>query len=44
VVQIVVPGAASDRERALYQQLAQGSTFNPRGHFAQELRNESRTH
>jgi len=44
VVQIVVPGAASERERALYQQLAQGSTFNPRGHFAQELRHESRTH
>ncbi|HYA39386.1 MAG TPA: DnaJ C-terminal domain-containing protein [Candidatus Methylomirabilis sp.] len=44
VVQIVVPGAVSDRERALYQQLAQGSTFNPRGHFAQEWRHESRTH
>jgi curved DNA-binding protein len=44
VVQIVVPGAVSERERALYQQLAQGSTFNPRGHFAQEPRHESRTH
>jgi len=44
VVQIVVPGAVGERERALYQQLAQGSTFNPRGHFTQELRHESRTH
>jgi hypothetical protein len=28
-----VPGAVSDREKALYQELAAGSAFNPRGHF-----------
>ena len=44
VVQIVIPGVVSERERALYRQLAEGSTFNPRGHFEQELKNESRTH
>ena len=44
IVQIAVPGVVSERDRALYQQLAEGSTFNPRGHFEQELKNESRTH
>jgi curved DNA-binding protein len=44
VVQITVPSVVSERERALYKQLADGSTLNPRGHFEQELRNESRTH
>jgi curved DNA-binding protein len=43
VVQITVPGVVSVRERALYRQLADGSTFNPRGHFEEELRDESRT-
>jgi curved DNA-binding protein len=33
IVQIVVPTAASERERELFRQLAEGSTFNPRGHF-----------
>ena len=33
IVQIVVPTVTGDRERALYEQLAQASTFNPRGHF-----------
>jgi curved DNA-binding protein len=36
IVQIVVPTAASERERELYRQLATASAFNPRGHFAQE--------
>jgi curved DNA-binding protein len=36
IVQIVVPAAASERERALYQQLAEASTFDPRAHFKQE--------
>jgi len=36
IVQIAVPSAASERERALYGELAGISTFNPRGHFAQE--------
>lgn len=36
-VQIVVPDAPSERERALYRQLAEGSTFNPRSHFDREI-------
>jgi curved DNA-binding protein len=44
IVQIAVPTVASEQERALFQQLADISTFNPRGHFAQELQDESRTH
>jgi curved DNA-binding protein len=44
IVQIVVPTVVSDAERALYQQLAERSTFNPRAHYAQELANASRTH
>ena len=36
IVQIAVPTAASERERALFEELAQASTFNPRGHFAEE--------
>ncbi len=34
VVQIVVPGVVSDRERELYRELAKESTFNARPHFA----------
>ncbi|MFM8330655.1 MAG: DnaJ C-terminal domain-containing protein [Candidatus Methylumidiphilus sp.] len=33
IVQIVVPTRVNDAERALWQALADGSTFNPRGHF-----------
>jgi curved DNA-binding protein len=33
VVQISVPGAASERERELYEQLKDTSTFDPRAHF-----------
>jgi curved DNA-binding protein len=36
IVQVVVPGAVSEAERALYQQLAAASAFEPRAHFAQE--------
>ena len=36
IVQIAAPTAASERERALYKELAEASTFNPRGHFEQE--------
>jgi curved DNA-binding protein len=39
IVQIVVPTVLSERERALFKELADGSTFNPRGHFEQEIRN-----
>jgi curved DNA-binding protein len=33
VVQIVVPGVVDERQRGLYRELAQASTFNPRAHF-----------
>ena len=38
IAQIVVPTVLSERERALFKELADGSTFNPRGHFEQEMR------
>jgi curved DNA-binding protein len=41
IVQIVVPAATSDRERGLFRELAQGSTFNPRERFQEELKSES---
>jgi curved DNA-binding protein len=41
IAQIVVPTAASERERELFKQLAEGSTFNPRGHFESEVKRES---
>jgi curved DNA-binding protein len=34
VIQIVMPDQLSDRERQLYRDLAEASTFNPRPHFA----------
>lgn len=36
VVQIVVPASLSERERALYEQLAEKSDFDPRRHFGAE--------
>jgi curved DNA-binding protein len=39
IVQIVVPSVLSERERALFKQLADASTFNPRGHFEKEMSN-----
>ena len=36
IVQIAVPTVTSERERALFKELAEASTFNPRGHFEQE--------
>ena len=36
IVAISVPTAIGERERALYRQLAESSTFNPRGHLMQE--------
>ncbi|MBA2409218.1 MAG: DnaJ domain-containing protein [Gammaproteobacteria bacterium] len=41
IVQIAVPRVISEQERALFKQLADSSTFNLRGHFQQEARNES---
>ncbi len=43
IVQIVVPGVVSDKERSLLQQLAASATFNPRRHFAQEKKHERQT-
>jgi len=43
IVQIVVPTVVGDAERALYRDLAERSTFNPRAHYAQELANATRT-
>ena len=37
ILQIVVPPAASERERQLYSQLAEASSFDPRAHFRQEV-------
>lgn len=44
IVQIVVPSNMSEHERSLFKQLAEGSQFNPRAHYQQEVRDESRTH
>jgi len=38
IAQIVVPTVLSERERALFKELAEGSSFNPRGHFEQEMK------
>lgn len=36
IVQIVVPTVLSERERVLFKELSDGSSFNPRGHFERE--------
>jgi curved DNA-binding protein len=36
VAQVVVPTVLTERERALFKELADASTFNPRGHFERE--------
>ena len=38
IVQIAVPTVLSERERALFKELGTASTFNPRGHFEQEIK------
>lgn len=40
IAQIVVPAKVSERESALYQQLAEGSDFKPRSHFDLEVADE----
>jgi curved DNA-binding protein len=40
IVQISVPTVTSEPEQELYKQLAYLSTYNPRGHFEEELRHE----
>ena len=42
IVQIVVPTVLNERERTLFKELADGSSFNPRGHFEQEMKNGTR--
>jgi len=37
MAQVVVPPTLSERERALYTELANATTFNPRGRFEREL-------
>jgi curved DNA-binding protein len=44
IVQIVVPPAASEREKALYQQLSEASSFDPRANLEQESDRETRAH
>jgi curved DNA-binding protein len=41
IVQVVVPSVTGERERALYQQLADASAFNPRGEPAREPAQEN---
>jgi curved DNA-binding protein len=41
IVQIVVPTVLSERELKLFKELAESSTFNPRGHFKQVVPNEN---
>ena len=36
IIQIATPTELNDAEKALFQQLADASTFNPRGHFVAE--------
>ncbi|MEK6594477.1 MAG: DnaJ C-terminal domain-containing protein [Pseudomonadota bacterium] len=38
VVQIVVPAELSERERALFKDLAEASGFDPRGHFKEAVK------
>ena len=37
VVRVEVPTVVDDRQRDLYRELAEASTFNPRGHLEQEV-------
>ena len=39
IVQIVMPPELSERERALFKELAESSTFHPRAHFPKEAAN-----
>jgi curved DNA-binding protein len=44
IVQIAVPTSASESEMALYRQLAEGSSFDPRAGLKQEIGGETRAH
>jgi curved DNA-binding protein len=41
IAQITVPAVSDERERALYAQLAEGTGFDPRSHFATEVERAS---
>jgi len=41
IVKIVMPPTLDDREKALFKQLAEGSTFDPRSHFDRGTTNAS---
>ena len=41
IVKIVIPPTLDEREKTLFQSLAEGSTFNPRSHFTEEVANAS---
>ena len=41
IVKIVMPPALDDRQKALFKELAEASTFNPRSHFTGETANAS---
>ena len=41
VLQIIVPSTLSDKERELFTALKENSSFNPRAHFDEELRNDT---
>ncbi len=41
LAQVVVPAATNERERELFKQLAEASTFNPRARFQQEVKSDS---
>ena len=40
IVEIAVPSVVDERERALFKQLAETSTFNPRAQFEREAAHE----
>jgi curved DNA-binding protein len=44
IVQIAVPHAVSDAEKALYEKLAAESKFDPRSHLNSEMRSETGAH
>jgi curved DNA-binding protein len=44
IAHVAVPRAAGDKERALYEELAKASGFDPRGHFEEETGHEHSTH
>jgi curved DNA-binding protein len=41
IVQIALPRVTNEQEKALFKQLADSSTFNPRAHFESEVSNEN---